>query len=615
MNALRPWLELNLSAEARAGRLAPALEVDDAVQAVSELLEAGRCPVLTGESGIGKTAVVHELARRMTRGADSPARLARRTWLQISLQRRCATLQNRHEIHVEFGKLIEAVRRLRRPPVLFIRDIGLIYQLDLEDRLAALANVADVPLIGEGADGVISSMLEYHPILQQVCAPVRLEEPSLERTLRILRGWAEQRSGRGGRGIVYASDGLEQALMLTHRFLPRSRLPHKALALLTQSAASAGAGGVVRGEEVIARFCGLYRVPRVLVDPAVPLDLARVQRSFEQTVFGQAEAVRAVVDVIGVLKAGLSNLQRPLATLLLVGPTGVGKTFIAQLVAEVLFGRRERVVRVNLADYPDAGDAGRLFGDSSAARPADERGLLSNRLAGYPFGVLLLDEFEKAHRAVHDRFLQLIDEGAFINGAGETISCRALIIIATSNAGYEHAAAGPFGFGQGGGRVGGGLARGRLEEHFRFELLNRFDRIVHFQPLAAEDLRSIVVAELRRLPQRAGLRQRSLRLEVERGVIDWIMARGCEPQCGARQIRRIIEQHVTVALARVLAQRQLPPGTRIRLVLSGESVEARIAPTGSTATAPGAPAKEPGHVGRSFGFGLRRLAAAVGRHG
>ncbi len=572
MNAFRPWVELNLTAAARAGKLAAAFEVEETVQVVSELIDAGRCPVLTGESGIGKTAIVHELARRAAAGAG-PARLVRRPLLQVSLQRRVTTLHNRHEIHGELNKLIDAIRKLRRPPALFIRDLDLVYHLDLEDRLAALAAVTDAPLLGEGSDGVISAMLEYDALLDQLCAPVRLEEPPLERVLRILRAWADHGDRTGA--VRYGSDALEQALMLAHRFLPRSRLPHKALALLAQSATHAPTGGVVRAGAVIDRFCTAHRVPRVLVDPSLPLDLGRVQRVFERNVFGQAEAVRAVVDTIGVLKAGLSDPHRPLATLLLVGPTGVGKTYIAQLVAEVLFGRRDRVVRVNLADYPAPSDAERLFGDASAPRPADQRGVLTNRLAGYPFAVLLLDEFEKAHGVVHDRFLQLVDEGAFINAAGETVSCRALIVIATSNAGYEHNAASPFGFGQEPGSVSG-TARRRLEMHFRFELLNRFDRIVHFAPLGPADVRNIVLAELRRLPARSGLRQRHLRLEVERPVVDWLIGRSYDAESGARHIRRVIEQHVTVALARVLAQHNLSAGARVRLVLRDDAVEGRV---------------------------------------
>lgn len=573
MNAIRIWTELDLTAEARAGRLRPAFEVDDAVQIVSELVDAGRCPILTGDSGVGKTAIVHELARRTHAGAG-PRRFAHRRIVQISLQRCVGIAESRHEFPAEFGKLVDAIRKMRRSPVLFIRDIGLAYQFDLEDRLAALAHATDAPVLGEGPDGVVSAMLEYHAVLQCVFAPVRLEEPSLEQAMRILRQWSAHRGP--ARTMRYTSDALEQALTLTHRFQSRSRLPHKAIELLSQSAVEATGTGEVRSQEVIERFCALHRVPRVIVDPSLPLDLDRVQRMFERAVFGQQEAVGAVVDVIGVLKAGLSDLHRPLATLLLVGPTGVGKTYIAQLVAEVLFGRRDRVVRLNLADYPDASDATRLFGDPTGTRPADQRGVLTNRLAGHAFAVLLLDEFEKAHRGVHDRFLQLIDEGAFINGAGETISCRSLIVIATSNAGYEHGVVEPLGFAGRPARADAPAKLPRLDRHFRFELLNRFDRVIHFSPLTVDDVRQVAIAELRRLPKRIGLRQRHVRLEVERDVVDWIVERGFEPDCGARHLRRTIEHHVTVALARVLACDNPPAGSRLRLMLRDGKIKACV---------------------------------------
>ncbi len=582
MKVLRTWIERDLSAAARAGKLSPAFEVDEAVHVASELLDTGRSLIVTGEPGVGKTTVIHELIRRAQAGRG-PQRLAGRRVVEISLRRRVSSLARPYDIHSEVHKLAEALRGLRRPPVLFIRDIDIAHQLSLADRLPYLG---DGPILAEGSEHAVSAMLEEDAALRQQFAPLAIEEPSLERAERILRAWAEHADRHSRR---FGADAIEHALVLTHRFQSRSRLPHKAIELLDQSAAEAPRGGTVTRAHVIQRFCALHRVPRVLVDADHALDLVRVESLFALNVFGQPEAVRSIVDMIGVLKAGLSDLRRPLGTLLLVGPTGVGKTYVAQLVAEVLFGRRDRLVRVNMADYPGSGDAAHLFGSPDATRKAAERGVLTNRLAGHPFAVLLLDEFEKAHTEVHDRFLQLIDEGAFINGAGETVSCRSLIVIATSNAGYDHLGLKHFGFAAG----SGDSARVNLEARFRFELLNRFDRVVHFAPLSQDDVRNVALAEIGRLPGRIGLRQRRLRVEVERRVIDWIVDRGYDPAAGARNIRRAIEQHVTAALARVLSQSPPAEGSRLRLVLRDGVIVGRVIPPAAEGWKGDAPCGEP----------------------
>jgi ATP-dependent Clp protease ATP-binding subunit ClpC len=573
-NIFKPWLESNLTAEARAGRLAPAFEVDDEVRAICDQIATGRHPILTGPPGVGKTAIVHEFVRRTAR-STTIERLTGRRMLQLSLHKRIGALANRHQLAGEFSKLIEGVRKLRRPPVLFIRDLQVAYRCDLEDELALLASLPNTVLIGEGDDAVISEMLEYTSILQQSFVRVTIDEPNLARTERLLVAWAEA-CARDGRG-QYTPEALAQALTLTYRFVPRARFPRKAVDLLTQSRADAGTRCAVTADAVNRRFSAAHRIPRVLADPTLRLDLPRIRRSLEAALIGQPEAVEAIVDAVGVLKSGLADIHRPLAAILLVGPTGVGKTYIAQLLAQLLFGGRERMVRINMADFGDAGDADRLFGnpDTRGSYEHVGRGILTARLASHAFGVVLLDEFEKAHLAVHDRFLQLLDEGAFVNGDGETVHCRSLMFVATSNAGYERNAAAGFGFGS---ELDNGhekRANRRLEASFRFELINRFDRIVHFAPLTRDHARRITVLALRQIQERTGLRQRRLILEVETGLLDWLVHRGYDPARGARYLRHTIERYVTAALARLIVACDPPFGSRIRLMVRGDAVLAR----------------------------------------
>ncbi len=598
-DVLTSWSERDLTEAARAGELTPAFCIDDRLAQLSDIVVAGRAPILVGEPGVGKSALIYELLRRVylapeaTGGAangaaddagdpaaDIPSELRQgldgRRVLQISLRRRAASLRNpRAQMGEEMQKLVEALCESEEPVTPFFRDIHRAYQFDLEPHLETLAIKFDGPILAEGEGSVVQSLLEYHPELEKYFVTLAVPEPGLERMGAILTAWND--SHRAATGHSFAPAALSHALYLSHRFLSRSRMPRKAIDLVEQVAATSGRGRDIDVADVISRFCQSHRVPRDLVDPTVPLDLDRVRDHFGSRVLGQPDAVRAVIDVIGLIKAGLSDARRPFAVFLFVGPTGVGKTHLAQLLAEFLFGSRERIIRINMADYAEAGKAEVLFGDPAGNGP-QTRGVLTSRVSGQPFAVLLLDEFEKAHASVHDRLFQLMDEGAFINGAGESVSCRSMIIIATSNAGSEVYRANYFGFAPHSVDVAEKekeLDR-RLRETFRFEFLNRFDRIVHFHPLARAHIRTIALRELELIRSRAGLTQRGLELEVDEILLDWVTVHGYHPDFGARFLRRTIERHVVTALAAGIVREVPPPGAHLTATIRAGRVVAFV---------------------------------------
>lgn len=575
-DSIRPWIDVDLTAAVKASRLAPAFGVDETIDELLELAGSGVRPILIGESGVGKTAAVHELVRRI-QGGVRPELFGSRRILQVSITRRAASLRDRYEVGTEFEKFVRALLERQDRFAIFLCDLHAAYDYDLESQVAYLAHAFDGPILAEGRPAAIEAMFEVNETLAERFAILRMDEPSLPRARSILTAWALHQ--RSVAKVEYTTSSIEQALALSHRFLARTRLPRKAIDLLRQ-AARQGEGNVVTSARVIDRFCAFHRTPRALADPAIPLDLDALAADFAAKVIGQREAVDAVVQTIGVVKAGLSDLRRPLGVFLFAGPTGVGKTHIAQLLAEYLFGDRDRLVRLNMADFPDESGPAHLFGDSRESSRPQRRGLLTQRLMGQPFGVLLLDEFEKAHAKVHDRFLQLIDEGSYMNGMGETVSCRSTIIIATTNCGSEVYRGEVLGFEKTSLTARDRAVTAALENQFRFELLNRFDRIVLFRPLSRGDVRRIAAQTIARLPERNGMAQRKITLKVDPAVVDYVVEKGFDKQRGARALNRTIEREVTSAVALVLAGQRLPSGSCIQLAVADGGLIARaIGPT------------------------------------
>ncbi len=567
------WVERDLSALAAKSRLEPAFEVDDIVQQVVDVVASGRHPILCGDPGVGKTAIVQELVLRAEKGGGV-SELAGRRVLELSLRSRLSSCTKPEQMKPAMEQLVAALLEANGSIVPFFRDIDVAYRLDLEPLFARLAARLGAPILAEGEGYTVESMLEGSPDLEHHFVRIQVPEPDLEKTERIVTLWSLRQESMGR---AFAQPSLSTAVELTHRFLSRSHMPRKAIELLDQTRAVVGPRREVTATDVIDRFYRAFKVPRLLIDPEVSFDPLTTERVFASQVLEQPEAVGAVVRMVSAIKAGLSDPRRPFGAFLFVGPIGVGKTHVAQLLAEYLFGSRERLLRLNMADYQQADAGSALFGVPEAYNLSAKRGQLTMQLMGHPFAVLLLDEFDKAHPVLRDRFLQLVDEGVFINGASETISCRSTIVIATTSAGAEVYRDQPLGFGV---QVDKPTLDRELDrellKHFPLELLNRFDQVVHFHPLPRRGIRAVALREIGELRRRSGFRGRSLELEVDEGVLDWLTAHGYDPLYGARFLRRTIERHVTTAIADVLVQEQPPSGAHLELTLRSGRITARL---------------------------------------
>ncbi len=571
-------IERDLSALAKQNVLAVGHGLDQFAADLATLLtRGGKAPLLSGEAGVGKTAIVQELARRIEQG-NVPEGLKGARIVEITsagIFARTNTPKGAAELLEELLEHLAAVPNT----IVFMRDVGAVQGSSLVPVLIRALRTNRVRFIFETWTRQATDLLRSDDALAERLHLFLVPEPTLERARWVLGRVAEELEVE--QAMPIDASACDLALRLSVKFLLAQRLPRKAIELLRETVTEAAGASKERvgGPEVLTRFCATTRLPRFMADDSVPLDFDEVTRFFGTRLLGQTDALQAVLQSVALLKAGLNNPRRPLGVFLFAGPTGVGKTHLAKLLAEYLFGSVDRLVRLNMADYPDMGDEHVLFGSPWAQAFSAKRGELSRLLDGHVFTVLLLDEFEKANQKCHDRFLQLFDEGAFINAAGETVACNNTLIVCTSNIGAEVYSEGAIGF----------AARKsdqelldevdrRISVTFRTEFLNRFDAVCHFRPLGKVEIRRIAQREVGRVLEREGIRARGLDVEVAPEVVELLVDRGYSPTHGARYLQREIEKTLTAALAVEVARQPLPVGTPVKVVAHGGKVHAIAEP-------------------------------------
>ncbi len=577
-DGLAALVERDLTALVRAGTLPTNHGLEQpAAELVTLLTRGGKSPLLAGDQGVGKSAIVQEVARRIADGSV-PEGLKGGRVLELTAAGIFARTNTPKGAAELFEELLE---RLGSVPgtLVFIRDVGLITGSSLVPVLIVALRSARLRFIFESDLRRGTELLRSDETLAEKLHLVVVNEPTTERTRWIVGRAAEDLELEAG--LPVDPSACDMALRLSVKFLLAQRLPRKALELLRETVAEASGASKdrVTGEDVLARFCAATRLPRFMADDALPLDFDEVARFFGSRLLGQTDAVQAVLRSVALLKAGLNNPRRPLGVFLFAGPTGVGKTHLAKLLAEYLFGSHDRLVRLNMADYPDFGDEQVLFGNPWAQTADGKRGELTRLLDSRVFTVLLLDEFEKAHAKCHDRFLQLFDEGQFINAAGETVPCNNTLIVCTSNVGAEVYREGAIGFAAS--RTDDELLAEvdrRIATTFRPEFLNRFDAMCHFRPLGKVEIRRIAQREVGRVLEREGIRARQLDVEIAPEVVELLVERGYSPTHGARYLQREIEKTLTAALAVEIARQPLPAGTPVKVVAHKGGVHAIAEP-------------------------------------
>ncbi|HEY1811641.1 MAG TPA: AAA family ATPase [Kofleriaceae bacterium] len=446
--------------------------------------------------------------------------------------------------------------------VLYFDDFGALFadrpaEGGIELGAALRRHVADgrVRVIGE-LTAVALDRAERHDAsligaMQRITVPPT--DPDITR--RAALAWAEHwRRTEPDRPQIAAS-AVPTAVDLAKRYLPYRAFPGKVIRLLEELrvAHDADRDAEGRGKELgdgdlFAAFAWTSGIPRALLDDQQPLATADVTAHLRRRMIGQDAAVRRVAEAIAIAKARLAPADKPLASLLFVGPSGVGKTELARSVAAYLFGNPDKLVRLDMSEYSDPWAAERLFAGGA------EEGRLTSAVRSQPFGVVLLDEIEKAHPSVFDLLLQVLGEARLTDGRGRTTYFHNSIIVLTSNLGTR-GAKGPLGLSA---RVDDDVEerryRAAVHAAFRPELVNRLDQIVVFHPLEPDEIARVAEIAIGRLAERRGLTQAGVILDVSPAAIARLADGGFSADLGARALRRHLDADLVAPVARLLAK-------------------------------------------------------------
>ncbi|CKB79913.1 ATP-dependent Clp protease%2C ATP-binding subunit [Streptococcus pneumoniae] len=591
---------INVTEIARRGNIDPVIGRDDEIIRVIEILNrrTKNNPVLIGEPGVGKTAVVEGLAQKIVDG-DVPHKLQGKQVIRLDVVSLVQGTGIRGQFEERMQKLMEEIRK-REDIILFIDEIYEIVgagsasdgNMDAGNILKPALARGELQLVGA------TTLNEYRIIekdaaLERRMQPVKVDEPTVDETITILKGI--QKKYEDYHHVQYTDAAIEAAATLSNRYIQDRFLPDKAIDLLDEAGSKMNLtlnfvdpkvidqrlieaenlkSQATREEDFekaayfrdqIAKYKEMQK--KKITDQDTPIisektiehiieqktnipvgDLKEKEQSqlihlaedLKSHVIGQDDAVDKIAKAIRRNRVGLGTPNRPIGSFLFVGPTGVGKTELSKQLAIELFGSADSMIRFDMSEYMEKHSVAKLVGAPPGYVGYDEAGQLTEKVRHNPYSLILLDEVEKAHPDVMHMFLQVLDDGRLTDGQGRTVSFKDAIIIMTSNAGTGKTEA----------SVGFGAARegrtnsvlGELGNFFSPEFMNRFDGIIEFKALSKDNLLQIVELMLADVNKR--LSSNNIRLDVTDKVKEKLVDLGYDPKMGARPLRRTIQDYI-----------------------------------------------------------------------
>lgn len=599
----------NLTELARQGKFDPIIGRDEEIQQIIEILNRRNKnnPVLIGEAGVGKTAVVEGLAQRIV-NKEVPQKLQSKEVISLDVASLIQGTGVRGQFEEKMQKLIKEVSD-NKNIILFIDEIHEIVgaggtegnTMDAGNILKPALARGEMQLVGATTFNEFRN-IEKDAALARRLQPITVNEPSVEETIKIIKGIAPKYEKF--HSVKYSDDALKATVTLSDRYITDRQLPDKAIDLLDESGSKKNLSVPFVDKETLDKQieeleklktmatesedyekAAYYRdqlqhykelrdknesVPentpvinvsdiQKLIEKktGIPVgdlqeneqaQLVNLDKNLKANVIGQDDAVKTVANAIRRNRIGFNKSERPIGSFLFVGPTGVGKTEMARQLAEELFGSKDAMVRFDMSEYMEKHSVSKLIGSPPGYVGYEEAGQLTERVRRHPYSLILLDEIEKAHPDVLNTFLQVMEDGRLTDAQGRTVSFKDTILIMTSNAGSGNTEA-SVGFGARDHDKEQANIINQLEEFFKPEFLNRFDAIVKFNPLKKEQLIKIVDLMIDELNDM--LDGQEIHIDTTKDVKERLVDLGYNPEMGARPLRRIIQDQIENQVADV----------------------------------------------------------------
>ncbi len=564
-----------LSEPKHAEGLDPVIGREQEIDRVTEILcrRTKNNPILLGEPGVGKTAIAEGLAKRLASGTV-PTPLKGKRLFAIDLALLVAGTMYRGEFEARLKQLIDEAKE-DPSVILFIDEIHTIVgagstsgSLDAANMLKPALARGEVRCIGATTWNEYKKHIEPDAALERRYQPVDVPEPSKEVTRQILNGLKERYESH--HKITYHPEALDAAVRLAERYLTDRFFPDKAIDLLDEAAAHVNnrtteptttkktktkkkaASTTVQASDIAAVVSRLSRVPLSSILLAEKEALRGLEERLSGSILGQSKAVQSVAETLQRARLGLSDPRRPKASFLFIGPSGVGKTELARVLAKELFGREDALHRLDMSEFSEAHTVSKLLGSPAGYVGYREQNRLTDTLRKRPNSVLLLDEFEKAHPDVQHLLLQILEEGQLTDGTGKSVSLRNAYVVVTGNVGADLLQRGSLGFGDT--AVSDTFetrVHEQLKDRFRPELLNRFDKIVIFNPLSKEAIESLIRRETETVLARAR-ESHEMSYRVSQEVFKWLTDQAKTKEEGGRAARRVVERDILPLVANSL---------------------------------------------------------------
>ena len=554
----------NLTEMAARGELDPVIGREEEIRRMEQILSRRRKnnPVLIGEPGVGKTAVIEGLAQLIA-ADDVPDTLKGKEIVALDIAAMVAGSKFRGEFEDRLKAVIKEIEAAAGKTIVFIDEVHTIVGAGAAEGAIDASNMLKEPLsrgkfqlIGATTLNEYREHIEKDSALERRFQKVYVGEPTVGETIEILEGLREKLEEH--HQVKITDDAIRAAAKLSERYISDRFLPDKAIDLVDEAASKLrvdGSGEEVAEGDIAALVSQWTGIPAERMVEEERARLSKMEDLLHARVIDQEEGVHAIAEAVRHSRAGLSDPRRPIGTFLFLGPTGVGKTELAKALATFLFGSDGALLRIDMSEYMERHAVARLIGSPPGYVGYEEGGQLTEAVRRRPYQVILFDEAEKAHPQVMNLLLQLLDEGRLTDGHGRTIDFKNTIIIMTSNVGSEYFTT----------NLAEDQIREKVEEElkrtFRPEFLNRIDETIIFHPLSEEAILKIVDLKAKTLDER--LKEQGIAITITEEAKKVLAKKGYDPHYGARPLERVLKSLVENPLAMKIVSGEVKEGDHV----------------------------------------------------